>query len=147
MGAAMTTLAELLRHVGSHLLQVSAAPGGLDLQVSDARIYDPQDGAPALPDELVLGAGVAPDAGAAELLRALAEVGAAGLVVRAADALDASVSGLAEEAGIALMRIPTALSWADLLQLVRQALLYAGPEPQHSRFAEEAPGDLSIIAN
>ncbi|HEV7680335.1 MAG TPA: helix-turn-helix domain-containing protein [Candidatus Dormibacteraeota bacterium] len=143
----MTTLAELLRHVGSDLLQVSTAPRGLERPVTQVRVYDPLEGEPAARDELVLGTGVALDGRAGELFRLLGAAGAAGLVVRSGGAVDPEVSRLAESAGIALMRIPPRVSWVDLLQLLLQALLHGGDEELHSRFAQEVPQDLSVIAD
>ncbi|WP_229758874.1 hypothetical protein [Peterkaempfera bronchialis] len=75
------SLRQLLMALGEPLVELQAAPAGLDVEVRDVAILDPEDPAQALPGELVLAIGARGRA-ALPALRAAGAAGAAAVAVK-----------------------------------------------------------------
>lgn len=140
---ASISLRELLMALGESLVEVQAAPAGLDVEIRGVALLDPEDPPAARPGELVLVIGARGRA-AYPALRAAGRDGAAGVVVK----LDgpgqaAALSETAAEAGVALLSLRGEARWEQVNALARAAL--ADALPGHpGEGAEE--GDLFSLA-
>ncbi|WAE72778.1 helix-turn-helix domain-containing protein [Streptomonospora nanhaiensis] len=141
-GSTGVPLRRLLLALGDPVADVAAAPGGLDVQVDNVVILDPEDRAEVREGDLVLLIG-ARGAAARRLVRTLAEQGATAVAVKtgghpqdeapssggragrprpgATDELQALRSE-AREAGIALLAVRAEVRW-DQLQAVCQSIV------------------------
>nr|WP_306965046.1 helix-turn-helix domain-containing protein [Streptomyces afghaniensis] len=141
--AASIGLRQLLMVLGDSLVEVQAAPAGLDVEIRGVSLLDPEDPPTAQPGELVLVIGARGRA-AFPALRAAGRDGAAAVVVK----LDgpgqaAALSETAAEAGVALLSLRSEARWEQVNALARAALDDAPPgEPDMG--AEE--GDLFSLA-
>jgi hypothetical protein len=140
------TLGDVVEYVGPGLLDVLAAPGGLDVAVGEAVIYDPTEKWTGGPDDIVLAVGVDPGT-AGELLRAAARSGAAAVVVKAKDA-DAAATAMeaARSESVALLAATPDVAWGQLHALVRTAAAAAGAVPDAGGGGVPI-GDLFALAN
>ena len=138
----MTTLQAIVSNLGIGVLDVAAAPAGVDVDVDELVIHDPADGAVAR-GSLVLGVGIDPATRAsADVVASLAAAGAMGLVVKGDPA---PLLEVARDAGIALLAVPREMAWAQLHALLRTARAAAG---QAGDVPSGAPvGDLFALAN
>jgi DNA-binding PucR family transcriptional regulator len=118
----------LLRHLllalGEELVETQAAPHGLDVPVRGLALLDPEDPPLVGPGELVLAIGVRGRA-ALPAIRAAGRARAAAVAVRspAGEALREA----AEEAGTALLSVPSGVRWEQLHTVVRTVL--DNPDP------------------
>jgi DNA-binding PucR family transcriptional regulator len=141
--AASISLRQLLVALGDSLVEVQAAPAGLDVEIRGVALLDPEDPPTAQPGELVLAIGARGRA-ASPVLRAAGRDGAAAVVVK----LDgpgqaAALSETAAEAGIALLSLRSDARWEQVNALARAALDDA-PPGESGQGAEE--GDLFSLA-
>ncbi|MEY9996736.1 DNA-binding PucR family transcriptional regulator [Streptomyces sp. V4I8] len=137
------SLRHLLMALGDTLVEVQAAPAGLDVEIRGVALLDPEDPPTAQRGELVLVIGARGRA-AFPALRAAARDGAAAVVVK----LDgpgqvAALSETAAEAGVALLSLRGEARWEQVNALARAALDDAPPGHPGER-AEE--GDLFSLA-
>ncbi|GAA2233633.1 MULTISPECIES: PucR family transcriptional regulator [Kitasatospora] len=135
-------LRQLLMSLGEPLVELQAAPAGLDVPVRDVAILDPEDPATASPGELVLAIGARGRA-ALPALRAAGRAGAAAVAVKLdapgqADALREA----ATEAGVALLSVRRETRWEHLDSLARAII--AGPDAPET--PEHNAGDLFSLA-
>ncbi|WP_457031376.1 PucR family transcriptional regulator [Kitasatospora sp. P5_F3] len=135
-------LRQLLMALGEPLVELQAAPAGLDVPVRDVAILDPEDPATAQPGELVLAIGARGRA-ALPALRAAGRAKAAAVAVKLdgpgqADALREA----ATEAGVALLSVRRETRWEHLDSLARAII--AGPDAPES--GEYNTGDLFSLA-
>ncbi|WP_371499891.1 helix-turn-helix domain-containing protein [Kitasatospora sp. NBC_00374] len=135
-------LRRLLMSLGEPLVELQAAPAGLDVLVRDVAILDPEDPATAAAGELVLAIGARGRA-ALPALRAAGRAAAAAVAVKLdapgqADALREA----ATEAGVALLSVRRETRWEHLDSLARAII--AGPDTPVS--AEPNAGDLFSLA-
>ncbi|GAA4868277.1 PucR family transcriptional regulator [Kitasatospora terrestris] len=119
-------LRQLLMSLGEPLVELQAAPAGLDVPVRDVAILDPEDPPAAAPGELVLAIGARGRA-ALPALRAAGRARAAAVAVKLdspgqADALREA----ATEAGVALLSVRRETRWEHLDLLARTII--AGPD-------------------
>ncbi|MFE0458982.1 PucR family transcriptional regulator [Kitasatospora sp. NPDC058965] len=140
--AAGLPLRRLLMSLGEPLVELQAAPAGLDVPVTDVAILDPEDPATAAPGELVLAIGARGRA-ALPALRAAGRARAAAVAVKLdapgqADALREA----ATEAGVALLSVRRETRWEHLDALARALL--GGPDAPEA--AETDLGDLFSLA-
>ncbi|MFH9350252.1 PucR family transcriptional regulator [Kitasatospora sp. NPDC017646] len=138
-------LRQLLMSLGEPLVELQAAPQGLDVPVRDVAILDPEDPPAAAPGELVLAIGARGRA-ALPALRAAGRAGAAAVAVKLdapgqADALREA----ATDAGVALLSVRRETRWEHLDSLARAII--AGPDAPDSPGAPEPnAGDLFSLA-
>ncbi|MBC9726284.1 helix-turn-helix domain-containing protein [Streptomyces sp. TRM68367] len=113
--------------LGDSLVEVQAAPAGLDVAIRGVALLDPEDPPSARPGELVLVIGARGRA-AGPALRAAGRDGAAAAVVKLEGPGQAAVLGeMAGEAGIALLSLRTEARWEQVNALARAALDDAPP--------------------
>ncbi|MCA1707813.1 MAG: PucR family transcriptional regulator ligand-binding domain-containing protein, partial [Actinobacteria bacterium] len=140
-------LSEVIRNLGEGIVEVLAAPKGLEVPVLHPAIYDPLRPPALEPGDLVLGVGTdssRPDV--LNLIELAGQAGAAGIVIRAPEAVPPMVFRAAEEGGLALLGVVGEISWAQLHALLRNALVVSG-EILESRVGDIAAGDLFALAN
>ncbi|WP_377268896.1 PucR family transcriptional regulator [Peterkaempfera sp. SMS 1(5)a] len=138
------SLRQLLMSLGEPLVELQAAPAGLDVEVRDVAILDPEDPAQALPGELVLAIGARGRA-ALPALRAAGAAGAAAVAVKLdAPGQAAMLSEAAAEAGVALLSVRREARWEHLDALAR-AVLGSG-RPESGAGGGEGSGDLFSLA-
>jgi DNA-binding PucR family transcriptional regulator len=133
------TLGSLVANLGTGIVDIAAAPEGLEVDVQGVAIHDPVDVA-ADEGDIVLGVGIDPTtADAATTLALLAKCGAVALVVKG------EAGALVEAArrhGLALLVVPQEMAWSQLHTLLHRARAVEGAD------ADEAPvGDLFALAN
>jgi PucR C-terminal helix-turn-helix domain len=122
-GADVTTIHHLVDAVGSPVLQVLAAPRGLDLRVRSTVLHDAVDELGFEPDAVLLMAGLRADSIAAiELMGKAGECGYCAVVVKRRGA---EISSLVTEAsinGIAVLAAADEVSWRHLDALLQSVL-------------------------
>ncbi|MGW3118317.1 hypothetical protein ACWDBW_14455 [Streptomyces sp. NPDC001107] len=133
------SLRRLLMSLGDSLVEVQAAPAGLDVEIQGVALLDPEDPPTAQPGELVLAIGARGRA-ARPVLRAAGRDGAAAVLVEPAGAgRAAALSETAAEAGVALLSLRGEARWEQVNAPARAALDDA-PPGEYEAAAEE--GDL-----
>jgi hypothetical protein len=114
-------LRQLLLAVGDSL-DVLATPSGLDVQVRDVVIVDPEEDSGTRPGDLLLVIGVRGKA-AMRLVRAAGRGGAAAVAVKVGNDRDApALRDAAVEAGVALFGVRTEVRWERFETLARSAV-------------------------
>ncbi|MGR6970693.1 PucR family transcriptional regulator [Streptomyces cynarae] len=111
------TLGDLLDVVGEPSLRLRTAPAGLTAPVTEALLHDAHAPLPRTPGALLLAVGVPPRT-AGPLVRAAAEAGMTGVVVRGEDGPVAE----AEAAGVALLCVDEDAAWHQVHLLLASAL-------------------------
>ncbi|MGW8378265.1 helix-turn-helix domain-containing protein [Streptomyces sp. ODS28] len=135
-GTDIRTLGSLMRAVGDQDLRLHTAPAGLGTPVTEALLYDAGAPVPHAPGALLLAVGVrAAEAG--PVVRAAADGGMAGVVVRGADGPAAE----AEAYGVALLALGEEASWHQVHLMLASALEVAPSLPGGG------PGDLFALAD
>lgn len=110
-------LRRLLLAVGDPLIELLAAPSGLEPLVANVVIADPEDDTETHTGDLVLLIGVR-GRGAAHLVRAAARSGAAAVAVKSSTADETRhLRGVAGDTGIALLAIAPDVRWEQLQSL------------------------------
>ena len=142
------TVGELVETVGVGVVEVVAAPRGLDIPITDTVIYDPDEDTVAREGDIVLAVGI--DVSRAEgraLLRGAGEAGAAAVVVKLrSDAQHSAAVGAAEDAGVAVLAAAADAAWGQLHALVRTVTATVGLQDE-SAPGGAAVGDLFGLAN
>lgn len=133
-----TTLRQLLAAVGEPLVEVQAAPTGLDVPITGLAIVDPEDDADQHPGQLVLVIGVR-GGGAVGTVRTLARRGAAAVAVKT-DGIVPELAAAATEAGVALLGVRPEVRW-DRLESLARTVLDGG-----AGVGEDEAGDLFSLA-
>ncbi|WP_051833524.1 PucR family transcriptional regulator [Streptomyces sp. NRRL S-646] len=137
------SLRQMLMTLGDSLVEVQAAPAGLDVEIQGVALLDPEDPPTAQPGELVLVIGARGRA-AFPALRAAGRDGAAAVVVKLDGAGQAAaLSETAAEAGVALLSLRSEARWEQVNALARASLDDA-PPGEYEAGAEE--GDLFSLA-
>ena len=139
-------LQRLVDDLGTTLLEVIEAPGPLDVEVTGATIFDPQDGLLLSPGELLLGVGVASQAEMTGLIGRLSKLGAAALVVKAPETISAGLREAVRTHGVPLLGLTRAASWFQVAVLLR-TLLDRWTATSTEDLAGSPAGDLFAFAN
>ncbi|MGW7528548.1 PucR family transcriptional regulator [Streptomyces sp. NPDC054783] len=132
------TLGDLLDVVGGPALRLHTAPAGQAVPVTEAVLHDGRTPLPRQPGALLLAVGV-PAAESGPLLRAAAEAGLTGVVVRGADGPVAQ----AEAHGVALLSVAEDATWHHVHLLLASAIA-AQPAAMPS---DTGLGDLFALAD
>ena len=141
------TLAGVVEAIGPTIIDVLAAPAGLDVPVTHVTIHDPVDPPPIEPCDVVLAVATRPDDHAAEeLVATAAAAGAAGVVVKIGGQAPPALLTAARRAGIALFGLTREMSWSQLHMLLRTATAATGAMGEDEG-AGGAVGDLFGLAN
>ncbi|MFD9206983.1 helix-turn-helix domain-containing protein [Streptomyces sioyaensis] len=137
------SLRQLLMSLGEPLVELQAAPAGLDVEIRSVALLDPEDPPRAHPGELILAIGARGRA-AFPALRIGGRDGAAAVAVKLdAPGQAASLTETAVEAGVALLSVRGDARWEQVDALARAALESA-PEGRLGEGVEE--GDLFALA-
>ncbi|MFF4039219.1 PucR family transcriptional regulator [Streptomyces sp. NPDC001816] len=131
------TLGDLLDVVGGPALHLHTAPAGQGVPVTEALLHDGRTPLPRLPGGLLLAVGV-PAAQAGPLVRAAAEAGLTGVVVRGPD----GPVGEAEAHGVALLSVAEDAAWHQVHLLLASAI---GARPATA--SDTGLGDLFALAD
>ncbi|OXY94613.1 helix-turn-helix domain-containing protein [Streptomyces diastatochromogenes] len=131
------TLGDLLDVVGGPALHLHTAPAGQGVPVTEAVLYDGRTPLPRLPGALLLAVGVRA-AQAGPLVRAAAEAGLTGVVVRGPD----GPVGEAEAHGVALLSVAEDAAWHQVHLLLASAI---GARPATT--SDTGLGDLFALAD
>jgi DNA-binding PucR family transcriptional regulator len=139
-GAVITaSVRQILIALGDPLVEVLAAPAGLEAEVRDVVILDPDDQQDSRPGDLVLVIGARGRAAAAHV-RGAAQRGATAVAVKDAEALRQT----ANDAGIALLAVRSDVRWEQLESLARNVL--SSVRGNADADAGEVLGDLFSLA-
>lgn len=146
----MIDVRALIERVGPTLLRTVRLPATTDC-VGDVVIAEP-DVPPTVADgDLVLGVAVADRTHAVSLVRDCGGQGAAAILLKAPMAADDEVIGAAEEAGVALVEVQPGTAWAQLVWLIRAALVGTAVEDGDgrgpTRVGSTGLGDLFRLAD
>ncbi|MGW7021078.1 helix-turn-helix domain-containing protein [Streptomyces decoyicus] len=137
------SLRQLLLSLGEPLVELQAAPAGLDVEIRSVALLDPEDPPITRPGELVLAIGARGRA-AFPALRAGGRDGAAAVAVKLDTPGQAeALSATAVEAGIALLSVRSEARWEQVDALARAAL-ESLPQGRPGEGPEE--GDLFSLA-
>lgn len=139
------SLSALVDRLRPAVLDVVAAPDGLDVTVGDPVILDPVAAAELPAEAIVLAVGLEGERALVALLHRLGDAGASAVVVKLEGSVDDAVRRAADEARVALLRAPTALSWGQLYSLLLTAARASMPAP--SAVADAPLGDLFSLAD
>lgn len=141
------TLADLVQQLGADILEVIAAPHGLETPIAHPVVHDPEEELVADAGDLVLGVGVPVDAAAFETMIARAgALGVAAVVVKARGGRSSHAADLAHSTGVALLDLTPGMSWGQLHTLLRTSLVSAGASPEPVA-GGVVVGDLFGLAN
>ncbi|MEU6317441.1 helix-turn-helix domain-containing protein [Streptomyces sp. NPDC047009] len=132
------SLGDLIDVVGEPSVRLHTAPAGLTAPVTEALLYDAHAPLPRAPGALLLAVGVRAKA-AGPLVRAAAQAGMTGVVVRGADGPVAD----AEEAGVALLSVEEDAAWHRVHLLLASAI---GARPVTTG-GGDARGELFALAD
>lgn len=133
------TLAQVLAAIGGPLVDVLAAPAGLDVPVVGTAIVDPDDDPADHPGRLVLLIG-ARGRDAVRPLRSAARRGAVAIAVKAGPGTAPELRAAATDEGVALLAVRPDARWDRIEQLVRD-VVDDGPPDDGS-----GAGDLYSLA-
>ncbi|MFG2138966.1 PucR family transcriptional regulator [Streptomyces sp. NPDC048650] len=137
------SLRQLLMALGEPLVELQAAPGGLDVEIRSVALLDPEDPPAVPPGALVLAIGARGRA-AFPALRAAGRDGAAAVAVKLDAPGQATVlSETAADAGVALLSVRRDARWEQVDALARAALEDV-PSGRGGERGEE--GDLFALA-
>ncbi|MEU8824562.1 helix-turn-helix domain-containing protein [Streptomyces sp. NPDC048636] len=139
------SLRQLLMSLGEPLVELQAAPAGLDVPIRGVALLDPEDEPVTHPGELVLAIGVRGRA-ALPALRAGGRGGAAAVAVKVDTPGQAgALTEAAAEAGVALLSVRRDARWEQVDALARAALEDV-PLDRDGEGFEEGEGDLFSLA-
>ena len=141
------SLGRVFGDLGSSVVEVLAAPRGLDVAVSDPIIYDAIEGTRIDPGAIVLAVATLPDTMEAKRLIARAGKAHAAAVVFKLHGRAASVVDDAEAAGVGLISIIDEMSWTQLSGLLTHAVRTPIPDSSAPGIAGVPIGDLFALAN
>ena len=143
----MSTLAQVVDTVGSAVIRVVAAPRGLDLEVRDVLVHDPDDPPEAGRGDLLLGVGLRHVGETTELIRRMGANDAVGLVVKSHTLDEAGGRPVAEGGGVALLSIDQGTSWSQVLALMQSAVTHGGFHLHEEKLGGLEAGDLFAFAD
>jgi PucR C-terminal helix-turn-helix domain/GGDEF-like domain len=138
-----SSLADLLEKLGTDVIQVVAAPRGVDVPVGEPVIYDAAERSAISRGAIVLAVGIrAATARGDEVLEAAAQAGAAAVVFKAA----AEAGGLIRRDGVAVLSVPEEMTWTQLHALLDLSRFSAASDAAVG-IAGVPLGDLFALAN
>jgi len=142
-----STLTTLLESLGTMIVEVLAAPVGMEIAIAHPVIDDPNEPPPIDAGDLVLAVGTALGSpGAGDLITRAGRAGAAAVIFRTSESPPPSVISAAEASSVALLRVVPPMVWSQLHTLLRTAVAASGSSSPESESAG-AIGDLFSLAN
>ena len=143
--AAGATLELLLERLNPAVLDVVAAPLGLQVAIGGPAILDRADPAPPEPGAVVLAVGVDDPYARVELVRRLAPSGVAAVVFRQAGEADPALLQAADDTGTAVLGSRPEVSWGQLFSLLVTATTVSASDV--GGMGGAPLGDLFALAN
>lgn len=143
-GSPSTTIEQLLASLGFTLIRAIDDAVELSTPVTAVSVHDPLEPLLAVPGTLVLGAGVADQETAAELIMTAAEAGAAGVVLRDSLTTGREVTAAAGRTALPVLDLVRGASWLQLASMI-ESRLDAGGVGDHG--FGDAGADLFELAN
>ncbi len=141
------TLKALLENLGRDVIQVAAAPRGVDVLVGEPVIYDAVELSAISRDAVVLAVGVRlGTARGDQLIEAAAQAGAAAVVVKAMPDL-ADLVGERSFLGVAVLSVPEEMTWTQLHALLDLSRFATVTGAAAAGIAGVPLGDLFALAN
>jgi hypothetical protein len=141
----MASLGELVHNLGGMVVELVAAPRGLEVALGRVVIHDPLEHIEVGAGDVVVGVGVGSAHESARLLRSIAAQGAAALIVKGNPA--ALPLGDAEAGGVAILAVPPGTPWAQVVLLVSSVLASDRFRSGDERLGDSSTGDLFAVAN
>ena len=141
----MATLGELVDNLGGMVVELIAAPSGLEVDLGRVVVHDPLEHIEVGAGDVVLGVGVGTVQESTRLLRTIAAQRAAALIVKG-DASSLPVSD-AESLGIALLVVAPGTPWAQVVLLISSVLASDRFRDGEERLGDSSAGDLFAVAN
>jgi sugar diacid utilization regulator len=136
------TLAGLLENLGPHVIEVVAAPAGLDVDVGEPVIYDPAERSTVSRNAVVLAVGVHPGTTQGDRLLAEAgEAGAAAVVFKTSPEV-----GELRSPPVAVLSVPEEMTWTQLHALLDLSR-FSTASGAAAGIAGVPLGDLFALAN
>lgn len=143
----MATLRELAGDLGAPVLEVVAAPAGLDVELSGRLVlHDPGDPMAVGSGDLAVVVGALPGAETARLFHELARHGAAAVLAKTSPS-GVQLSEYAEAAGLGLLAVQPGASWTQVMQLISSVLSRGSFGVPGEALAGVQAGDLFAVAN
>jgi DNA-binding PucR family transcriptional regulator len=140
-------LGALLESLGTDVVELVAAPGGLDVAVGEPVIYDESEHSSIAPGAVVLAIGVrAGMPEAAKLLLEAEQAGASAVIFkRGGD--PSNLSRAAASAGVAVLSVPEEMTWTQLHGFLLNARWFSQQVDGGDGIAGVPIGDLFALAN
>jgi DNA-binding PucR family transcriptional regulator len=127
------------------VVDLVCAPNGLDVGVSEPVIHDPVSPPDAGAGAVVLGVGVVGTSeDAVELIARAGEAGAVAVALKLEGSAPPSLHDAAEHAGVAVLAVPSEMTWSQAHSLIRTAVGSVSPP---DRTGDVPLGDLFALAN
>jgi sugar diacid utilization regulator len=149
----VTTLRQLHKALGPNLIEVLAAPGGVDVPIHDVLLHDQHSslGSEDAAEKLLLAVGSTADDGTlGSAMRQVAGTGAVGVAGRIGTAPSSHLLRTAEETGLALISVPDHVSWDEFYGLIRATIVVGDSDLEEDDKPISArgvvAGDLFAIA-
>jgi GAF domain-containing protein len=141
------TLRSLLENLGADIVQVVAAPAGLDVAVGHPVIDDPADPPPVESGDVLLAVGTPATSSAAPgVVERAGRGGASAVVFRHVDSNPAALAAASASSSVAVLVTVPAMAWSQLHTLMRTAVAASGSSSPEGE-AAGAIGDLFGLAN
>lgn len=141
----MARLGELVDNLGGVVVELIAAPRGLDVELGRVVVHDPLEHTEVGAGDVVLAVGVGSVHECARLLHAIAAQGAAALITKG-DSTTVPLD-VAERGGIAVLAVPAGMPWAQVVLLISSMLAADRFRAGEERPGASSPGDLFAVAN
>lgn len=141
-----STLGQILTHLGIRVLDVVAAPAGMDVRTRETVVVGIGEPVPVRPGGVLLAAGSGTDPGLTiRMIREAGEAGYAAVVIKGFGRSLDSFAAAAGESGVALLSTADDMSWRHLDALLGVTNPAIGPASE--RYASAGVGDLFALAN
>jgi PucR C-terminal helix-turn-helix domain/GGDEF-like domain len=142
---AVGTLRDLVESLGHPALKLLTAPLGLAPETGELVVYEPGEERLLKPGDVVAAVGTPGDRELHRLLEAMGAAHAPALLLKRPRADD--LVEVAARAGVALLAVPAAASWTQIILLVSSVLSRAGLGLGGDRAGSGGPDDLFAVAN
>jgi hypothetical protein len=142
----MTTLGTVVELLAGYLA-VHVSPQGLDVAVGSVAIHHSAEASTAGPGAIVVGIGISADERPLHVvMQELGSAGARAVVVRECD-VTVPLVGEALASGVALLSVPDATTWAQVVVALSSVLAQASLGAPPPGPFESSPGSLFDVAN
>jgi hypothetical protein len=141
----MATLGELVDNLGGMVVELIAAPQGLDIDLGRVVVHDPLEHIEVGIGDVVLAVGIGTANECSRLVRSIAAQGAAALILKGDPAVVSPDD--AEAGGVAILMVPAGTPWAQVVLLISSVLASDRFRDGDERLGNSSAGDLFAVAN